>query len=385
MASGGTNFFVIVARSGKARAGYLHTAHGVVQTPAFMPVGTKGSVKAMAPDELWGMGYRLILSNAYHLSQRPGEDLIRELGGLHRFMGWNGALLTDSGGYQTMSLASLSSVDQNGVRLRSHIDGRRVELTPERVVEVQRALGVDIMMALDECPPYPASFERVRRAVELTSRWAERSLSVERESHQALFGIVQGGVFPDLRVQSARELVNLPFDGYAVGGLSVGEPKRQMEEIAELCSELLPFDRPRYLMGVGTPQDLLVAIGFGYDLFDCVLPTRNGRNGCAFTSQGTVSIKQARYARDQSPLDETCACRTCRTYTRAYLRHLHLSGEILAAKALTEHNLFFYSNLVAQARAAIVSNTYATFARTFYEKLSASSEEHAQSSKEVME
>jgi queuine tRNA-ribosyltransferase len=360
----GRGMFVLLARDGNARRGHLITRHGIIETPAFMPVGSQASVKAMAPDELWALGYRLVLANAYHLNQRPGEEIIRQLGGLHRFMGWPGALLTDSGGYQTLSLAKLVSIDENGVRLRSHIDGKKVELTPEGIVAVQRALGVDIMMALDDCAPYPANQERVLRSVELTTRWAERSLKVERTGGQVMFAIVQGGVYPELRKSSVRQLTALPFEGFAVGGLSVGESKAQMLEIAALVCGLLPWDQPRYLMGVGTPQDLLAAIALGYDLFDCVLPTRNARNGSAFTSSGVISVKHSRHARDPTPLDESCSCRTCRTFSRAYLRHLYLSGEILAARALTEHNLFFYGRLMSEARAAIVSGSYQALWRT---------------------
>jgi queuine tRNA-ribosyltransferase len=376
MEPSGKEMFAVVARDGPARCGRLTTRHSIVDTPAFLPVGSKASVKAMAPDELWALGYRLLLANAYHLTLRPGEELVRKLGGLHRFMGWRGALLTDSGGYQTLSLSKLASVDENGVRLRSHIDGRKVEMTPESVISGQRALGVDIMMVLDECPPYPASVDRVARSVDLTARWAERSLQAKRQSDQLMFAIVQGGVYPELRKRSAAQLTALPFDGFAVGGLSVGEPKPQMLETAALVSELLPAGQPRYLMGVGTPQDLLAAIALGYDLFDCVLPTRNARNGSAFTSSGVVSVKQARYARDPMPLDESCACRTCRTFSRAYLRHLYLSGEILAARALTEHNLSFYCTLMSQARIAIASGTYEIFRRTLAERLVEGVKEH---------
>ncbi len=371
----GKGGFTLVARDGEARRGRLLTRHGAVDTPAFMPVGSKGAVKAMAPDELWTLGYRLILANAYHLNQRPGEQLVRELGGLHRFMGWRGALLTDSGGYQTLSLAKLTSIGENGVLLRSHIDGKQVELTPEGVAAMQRALGVDIMMTLDECAPYPASAEQVLRSVELTTRWAERSLEVERGCGQAMFAIVQGGVYPHLRKLSARQLTALPFEGFAVGGLAVGEPKAQMLDTAALACELLPQDRPRYLMGVGTPQDLLAAIALGYDLFDCVLPTRNARNGSAFTCRGAISVKQARYARDPMPLDEACSCRPCRSFSRAYLRHLYLSGEILAARALTEHNLFFYGRLMSQARAAVASGAYQAFWRAWLERMGESAGE----------
>ncbi len=356
--------FEILAADGAARCGRLITGHGVVDTPAFMPVGTRAAVKAMAPHELWDIGYRMILANAYHLAVRPGADLIREMGGIQAFMGWHGAVLTDSGGFQAMSLASINRIDEDGIRFRSHLDGRPMLLTPESAVEIQQKLQCDIMMALDECTPYPAELSYARQSLELTARWAERSLRARTSENQALFGIVQGSVYPDLRAASARQITSLGFDGFATGGLSVGEPKLLMLEMAELSASFLPVDKPRYLMGVGTPTDLLAAIGMGYDMFDCVLPTRNARNGCAFTSGGRVSIKHSRNIRDSAPLDERCGCRTCRSYSRSYLRHLYRAGEILAARALTEHNLFFYANLIAMARSAIASGNFAQFRRS---------------------
>ena len=353
--------FSVCARDGAARTGLLSTPHGEISTPAFMPVGTRGTVKAMAPDELRALGYEMVLANAYHLAVRPGAELVRELGGVHRFMGWQGAVLTDSGGFQAMSLARINSIDENGICFRSHLDGQRLMLTPESAIEIQEQIGADIMMALDECTAYPAEPARARSSLELTARWAERSLKARRSGNQALFGIVQGGIYPELRRLSAGQITSLPFDGYAVGGLAVGEPKPRMLETAALSAELLPADKPRYLMGVGTPQDIVAAIGMGYDMFDCVLPTRNARNGSAFTSEGKISIKQARYARDASPLDPRCDCRGCRSFSRAYLRHLYLAGEILAARALTEHNLSFYGRLVRSARAAIASGTFNVF------------------------
>ncbi|HKV56312.1 MAG TPA: tRNA guanosine(34) transglycosylase Tgt [Candidatus Binataceae bacterium] len=354
--------FEITATDGNARFGRLLTAHGEVITPAFMPVGTRAVVKAMAPDELRAMGYRLVLANAYHLAVRPGADLVNELGGVARFMGFNGAVLTDSGGFQAMSLAKINSIDENGIRFRSHLDGSALILTPESAVAIQQKLGADVMMALDECTPYPAEPERARASLELTARWAERCLAARDSETQALFGIVQGGVYPDLRRLSARQITSMAFDGYAIGGLSVGEPKPAMREIAALSAAMLPEDRPRYLMGVGTPQDLLAAVATGYDMFDCVLPTRNARNGSAFTSEGRISIKRAAYQRDPQPLDPRCECRPCTHFSRAYLRHLYMSGEILAARALTEHNLFFYARLMREAQAAIASRTYKAFA-----------------------
>ncbi len=326
-----------------------------------MPVGTRATVKAMAPDELRGMGYRLILANAYHLAVRPGAALVREMGGLARFMGFDGAVLTDSGGFQAMSLAKINSISADGIKFRSHLDGSALMLTPEAAIEIQQELGADIMMALDECTPYPVDHARAHSSLELTALWAERSAVAHRGESQALFGIVQGSVYPDLRRRSASQITSLGFDGFAVGGLSVGEPKPAMREIAALSATMLPADKPRYLMGVGTPQDLLAAIAMGYDLFDCVLPTRNARNGSAFTSEGRISIKRAAYVRDRQPLDPRCDCRPCSLFSRAYLRHLYLSGEILAARALTEHNLFFYARLMREAQAAIASRTYKAF------------------------
>jgi queuine tRNA-ribosyltransferase len=354
--------FEIRAVDGDARMGRLITSHGEIATPCFMPVGTRAAVKAMAPDELWGMGYRLVLANAYHLAVRPGFDLVRQMGGIARFMGFRGAILTDSGGFQAMSLAKINSIDEGGIRFRSHLDGAPVVLTPESAVEIQHALGADIMMALDECTPYPADHARALASLELTARWAERCIRARTSPAQALFGIVQGSVYADLRRLSATQITALPFDGFATGGLSVGEPKPVMREMAALSAALLPRDRPHYLMGVGTPQDLLAAVAMGYDMFDCVLPTRNARNGGAFTSEGRLAIKRAVHARDERPLDPRCDCRCCTTFSRAYLRHLHLSGEILSARALTEHNLYFYGRLMREAQAAIASGTYAAFA-----------------------
>ena len=354
--------FEVLARDGDARAGRLATAHGEVATPAFMPVGTRAAVKAMAPDELWQLGYRLVLANTYHLALRPGAELIEELGGVGRFMGFDGAVLTDSGGFQAMSLAKLNEVGPDGIRFRSHLDGSEFMLTPERAVEIQERIGSDLMMALDECTPYPAERVRAEASLELTARWAERCVGARRSIHQALFGIIQGGIYPELRRRSAAQITAMPFDGFAAGGLAVGEPKERMLEMAALSATLLPEERARYLMGVGTPEDLVAAAGMGYDLFDCVLPTRNARNGSAYTSDGRVSIKQSVHARDPRPLEDGCGCRTCTTLSRAYLRHLYISGEILAARALTEHNLYFYARLMAGMQAAIASRTYREFA-----------------------
>jgi queuine tRNA-ribosyltransferase len=354
--------FEIHTVDGDARMGGLITPHATIPTPCFMPVGTRAAVRAMAPDELWGMGYRLVLANAYHLAVRPGPELLRQMGGIARFMGFRGAILTDSGGFQAMSLARINSIDEGGIHFRSHLDGAPIVLTPESAIEIQQTLGADIMMALDECTPYPADHARALASLELTARWAQRCIHARTSPTQALFGIVQGSIYGDLRRLSAAQITALPFDGYAIGGLSVGEPKSAMREMAALSASLLPSDRPRYLMGVGTPQDLLAAVAMGYDMFDCVLPTRNARNGGAFTSEGRLAIKRAAYSRDERPLDPRCDCRCCTTFSRAYLRHLHLSGEILAARALTEHNLYFYGRLMREAQAAIASGTYRAFA-----------------------
>jgi queuine tRNA-ribosyltransferase len=354
--------FAVEASDGDARMGRLVTRHGTITTPCFMPVGTRAAVKAMAPDELRGMGYRMVLANAYHLAVRPGSELVNQMGGIARFMGFDGATLTDSGGYQAMSLAAINSIAEEGIRFRSHLDGAPILFTPENTVALQEQLGADIMMALDECTPYPADRQRAQTSLELTARWAERCVKSRQSPTQGLFGIVQGSIYPELRRRSAAQITALPFDGYAVGGLSVGEPRAAMCEIAALTVALLPSDSPRYLMGVGTPQDLLAAVAMGFDMFDCVLPTRNARNGSAFTSEGRLSIKRSEFTRDERPLDPRCDCRPCMTFSRAYLRHLYMSGEILAARALTEHNLYLYARLMREAQAAIVSGNYKAFA-----------------------
>ena len=367
--------FEVRARDGAARAATLVTAHGEVPTPAFMPVGTRAAVKAMSPDELSAMGCRLVLANAYHLALRPGPELVEQMGGVARFMGFKGAVLTDSGGFQAMSLAKINSIDEHGIVFRSHLDGSRLALTPESAVRIQEQLGSDIMMSLDECTSYPVDHARAKASMELTARWARRGLEARRSATQALFGIVQGSVYPDLRRTSAEQITALPFDGFAAGGLSVGEPKPAMLEMAALSASLMPADSPHYLMGVGTPADLIACVAMGYDLFDCVLPTRNARNGSAFTSEGRVSIKHSRYLRDERPLDPRCTCRCCTGFSRAYLRHLYVSGEILAARALTEHNLFFYAGLMREAQAAIASRTYDAFSKAFAAGISEVSEQ----------
>jgi queuine tRNA-ribosyltransferase len=317
-----------------------------------MPVGTAGAVKAITTEELRACGARIVLSNTYHLYLRPGHEVIRELGGLHRFMHWDGPILTDSGGFQVFSMAKLRRIDDEGVRFRSHLDGSLHVLTPEKSMEVQEALGSDVAMVLDECPSLPAPREAVAAAVERTARWARRCRDVYR-GPGALFGIVQGGADADLRERSARDLVELDLPGYAVGGVSVGEPATAIDRVARMTASLLPERKPRYLMGVGRPEDLLAAVAAGFDLFDCVMPTRNARNGALFTSRGRINIKREEYRRDPRPLDEACGCDTCRNYTRAYLRHLFLAGEILASRLNTIHNLTYYLGLMRRMREAI--------------------------------
>lgn len=361
--------FEIVAhdRNTRARTGLLSTAHGVVETPAFMPVGTAGSVKGVTQEELEGLGVQILLSNTYHLYLRPGHEVVREAGGLHRFMGWHRPILTDSGGFQVMSLEGLGRVTEEGVTFRSHLDGSSHFLSPERAVEIQLALGSDVCMILDECVEYPSSHEATRRAMELTGRWARRAKEhyqgardplQEARSSTALFGIVQGGIDKALRHQSAEQMLEIGFDGYALGGLSVGEPKSETYDVTQYTAELLPADRPRYLMGVGTPADLVECAARGIDLFDCVMPTRNARNACVFTSEGRIVIKSARYARDPRPLDPACGCAVCRRYSRAYIRHLFQAGEMLAAILSTLHNLHFYLDTMRKIRQAVASGDF---------------------------
>jgi queuine tRNA-ribosyltransferase len=336
-----------------------------VQTPVFMPVGTRGTVKAMTPEELRSLGTEMILSNTYHLYLRPGPDSIRELGGLHRFMHWDGPILTDSGGYQVFSLSSLRRVTEEGVDFQSHLDGSRHLLTPEAVIEIQEALGSDVMMCLDECPPHPSPTDYLRRSLELTNRWALRSLEARRRREQALFAILQGGMVPELRRLAAEHLRQHPFDGFAIGGLSVGEGREVMLDTLAATTPHMPMEKPRYLMGVGTPADIVEAVALGVDVFDCVLPTRNARNGMLFTSQGGIAIKHARFERDPRPLDEACGCYTCENYSRAYLRHLYKSREILASRLNTLHNLFYYQDLMRRIRTAVEAGAYARFLAVF--------------------
>lgn len=352
--------FRVVARapSSLARAGEIITPHGVIQTPVFMPVGTQGSVKGISPDELLEMGAEMVLANTYHLYLRPGADLVRDAGGLHAFMNWHRGILTDSGGFQVASLADLRSITDDGVEFRSHIDGSRHFLTPERAVAIQEALGADIAMAFDECVRYPADRDYVRDAMRRTTEWAKRCKAAHRREDQALFGIVQGGVFPDLREQSARALADMDFPGYGIGGLSVGEPKDLMFEALEHAVAHLPEDRPRYLMGVGTPGDFIESVSRGVDMFDCVLPTRIARHGTAFTSAGRIIVRDAAYARDFSPLDPECDCRVCRSYTRAYIRHLLKAGEMLGLRLVSYHNLYFLIRVMRRIRASIIDGTF---------------------------
>ena len=352
-----------------ARLGRLHTPHGVIETPIFMPVGTQATVKAMTPEELKDIGSQIILSNTYHLYMRPGHDLIERAGGLHKFMNWDKPILTDSGGFQVFSLGPLRKIKEEGVEFRSHLDGSKHFLSPEKATEIQNALGSDIIMAFDECAPYPADRQYVKNSLERTTRWLERCKAAHKyPERQALFGIVQGGMYKDLREQSAREITAIDLPGYAIGGLSVGEPKEMMYEVLDYTVPLLPEDKPRYLMGVGSPDDLLEGVLRGIDMFDCVLPTRIARNGTAMTSQGKVVVRNASYAEDFTSLDTECDCYTCRNYTKAYLRHLIKCNEILGARLLTIHNLHFLLKLMENVRGAIKEDRLLDYKKDFFEK-----------------
>ncbi|MCJ7663116.1 MAG: tRNA guanosine(34) transglycosylase Tgt, partial [Desulfobacterales bacterium] len=353
--------FQLLRHGGEGRLGQITTPHGQFSTPVFMPVGSQGSVKALAPVDLQEVGTEILLCNAYHLYLRPGTEVVQEVGGLHRFMGWQGPILTDSGGFQIVSMSALREVESEGVRFRSHIDGSLHFLTPAKVVQIQEELGSDIMMVLDSCPPYPASPDEATAAVALTTQWARQSKEAKGKTKQALFGIVQGGVYPEIRRQSAHELLEIGFDGYAIGGLSLGEAKEATFEIAEQVIDLLPGDSPRYLMGMGTPEDILKGVRIGVDMFDCVLPTRGARTGLLFTSLGPLNIKQARYSADTAPPDPACGCYTCRNFSRAYLRHLFLSRELLAYRLNAVHNLFYYHSLVSGIRQALSEDTMDQF------------------------
>ena len=357
--------FEITARCGAARRGRLTLAHGTVETPVFMPVGTYGTVKAMAPNELEALGAEIVLGNTFHLWLRPGVEVIAAHAGLHRFMGWSHPILTDSGGFQVFSLGPLRKVHEEGVTFASPVNGDRLHLTPELSMQIQRTLDADIAMVFDECTPYPGSRDEVAASMQLSLRWAARSKAAHEDSANALFGIVQGGMFEDLREESLAELCRIGFDGYAIGGLSVGEPKEEMRRIEAHIAARLPVDRPRYLMGVGTPEDIVEAVGNGIDMFDCVLPTRNARNGWLFTRHGDIKIRNARHRADPDPLDATCSCYTCRNFSRSYLHHLQRVNEILGARLNTIHNLHYYLTLLAELRRAIAAGTLPAYAQAF--------------------
>lgn len=354
--------FKLHARSAKARAGQIDTDHGSILTPVFMPVGTLGTVKAMSPHELEESHAQIILGNTYHLYLRPGHELIRQAGGLHKFISWQHPMLTDSGGFQVMSLSGLRKITRDGVQFQSHIDGSRHYFTPARVMEIQQALGADIIMSFDECPPYPATREYVAKSLTTTLRWAEEGKQAfNNEAHQALFGIVQGGIYDDLREKSALALMDMDFPGYSIGGLAVGEKKEDMFRITGFLNDILPAHKPRYLMGVGTPTDLLNNIANGVDMFDCVMPTRNARKGSIFTRNGKMIIKAARYKEDLGPIDPECRCYTCTHFSRAYIRHLITMNEILGMRLATIHSLYFYQELMQMARQAILEDRYPDF------------------------
>ena len=358
--------FELLTTDGNARRGRLTLAHGVIETPVFMPVGTYGTVKAMTPEELEGLGARIILGNTFHLMLRPGEQVVAAHGGLHGFMHWDRPILTDSGGFQVWSLAQLRKITEEGVRFASPVDGSPVFLGPERSMEIQRALCADIVMVFDECTPHPATEAQARESMELSLRWAARCRAAHGDNPAALFGIVQGGMLPALRRESLGGLLELGFDGYALGGLSVGETAAEREAVIEAVEPGMPADRPRYLMGVGTPEDLVESVARGIDMFDCVMPTRHARNGYLFTRRGTLRIRNARHREDTGPIDPECACYTCRHYSRAYLKHLARCNEILGARLNTIHNLHFYLDLMAQMRSAIEAGRFAAWRRDFY-------------------
>lgn len=352
-----------------ARLGRLHTPHGIVETPIFMPVGTLATVKTMSPEELKTIGSQIILSNTYHLFLRPGHEIVREAGGLHRFMHWDRPILTDSGGFQVFSLSKLRKITEEGVYFRSHLNGEKLFLSPEKAMEIQNALGSDIIMAFDECAPYPAERDYVRQSSELTVRWLKRCKQAhQRPEEQALFGIVQGGMYKDLRQENAKAVVDLDLPGYAIGGLSVGETKELMYEILEFTVDQLPENKPRYLMGVGSPDALIRGVMLGVDMFDCVLPTRIARNGTAMTSQGRIVVKNAKYARDFTPLDPACSCYTCQNYTRAYLRHLIKADETFGLRLISYHNLAFLLQLMQNIRQAIAAGDLPAFANSFLQQ-----------------
>ena len=369
MAEAVTYELLHVDKKSGARRGVIHTPHGDIQTPVFMPVGTQAAVKCMRPEQVKDMGAEIILSNTYHLHLRPGEDLIKEAGGLHKYMNWDRAILTDSGGFQVFSLGRLRKISEDGVSFQSHIDGSKHMLSPEKSIEVQQALGSDIMMAFDECAPYPAEREYIVDSMHRTMRWLERCKQAwTNRDTQALFGIMQGGVFKDLRRESAAIISDMDLPGYAVGGLSVGEPKELMLDVMDDCVDLLPKDKPRYLMGVGTPDYLFEAVQRGIDMCDCVEPTRIARHGLATTSHGRINLKNAKYERDFTPLDDECDCYTCRHYSKAYIRHMIKAGETMSAMLLSEHNLHFLINMMRNIRQAIEEDRFLEYKKEFYEK-----------------
>jgi queuine tRNA-ribosyltransferase len=365
-----TNYRVTSTSSDhRARTGVLTTAHGEIKTPVFMPVGTLGTVKSLSPEDLEALGAQIILGNTYHLYLRPGCDVIELFDGLHKFMNWNGPILTDSGGFQIFSLAKLTKITEEGATFQSHIDGSRHLLTPERAVEIQRCLGSDIIMCLDQCIEYPTTENAAEAALALTTRWAGRckeAWTQDEKRQSALFGIAQGGMYSDLRKRSCEELLEIDFPGYAVGGLSVGEPKDMMMEMADVSLAMLPNEKPRYVMGVGTPEDLVEMVGLGADMFDCVLPTRNARNGNLFTSEGSLNICNAQHKYDTNPIESDCLCYTCRHYSRAYLRHLYMSRELLAYRLNTIHNIHYYMRLMENMRNAIGEDRFGVFRTQFY-------------------
>ena len=360
-------FFKMIFKDSEtdARTGIINTAHGSFRTPTFMPVGTQGSVKGLTPRDLEGVGAEIILANAYHLFVRPGIEIIQEAGGLHRFIGWSGPILTDSGGYQVFSLSRLRKVSEEGVSFQSHFDGREIFLTPEKVMEIQEALGSDIAMVFDECPPYSQDRNQIKNSLDLTVKWAQRAKACHASRDQALFGIIQGGIFEDLRRESLEKTVELDFQGYALGGLFVGEPKEETLKILDRISPALPSNRPRYVMGAGTPLELLAAVASGIDLFDCVNPTRYGRNGSAFTRKGLVVIRNGKYNRDLKPIDETCACYACQNFSRSYLRHLFNCQEMLGPQLVSLHNVSFFIEFMRQIRREIEAGTFSSFKHDF--------------------
>ncbi|WCF09773.1 tRNA guanosine(34) transglycosylase Tgt [Paenibacillus thiaminolyticus] len=368
MAAAVTYELIKTCKQTGARLGIVHTPHGSFETPTFMPVGTQATVKTMSPEELKEMNAKIILSNTYHLFLRPGHEIVREAGGLHKFMNWDRAILTDSGGFQVFSLSDMRKIEEEGVHFRSHLNGDKLFISPEKAMEIQNALGSDIMMAFDECAPYPAEHSYVKHSLERTTRWAERCLNSHARPHdQALFAIIQGGMYEDLRIQSAKDLTSMDFPGYAIGGLSVGEPKPLMYEVLETTVPLLPDGKPRYLMGVGSPDALVEGSMRGIDMFDCVLPTRIARNGTTMTSQGRLVVRNAKFTRDFGPLDPNCDCYTCRNYSRAYLRHLIKADETFGLRLTTYHNLYFLLDLMRQVREAIREDRLRDFRDEFFE------------------